>query len=584
MCGHIGVMGKKLSGQNDELMVEEGLYVCALRGMDSVGLGYIPVDDEEAPYVTKCLGRPPVFVRMPGKGARCIIGHVRSATIGDKDNVELAHPFQFDNIIGAHNGTLRSDWRWVLQDQTNEKFGSDSQGVFYNFAYRGVEETVKLLHGAWCFVWWDDDDSTLNILRNDERPLWTARGKSGNLYWASEYWMIQAMVRAGEKKRDEFVKGPDGKLFQKVPVNEWLRFTHDEKGEVVQLDSIPLLGAPPPPPPPPVEKKAAPAGGKAGFVWAVWENGKWTEVPDGTKGAAKLSRSFADVSPSVTRLPTKRKGRIWREVAGVTYICARPGANEIPLQQLLEFNTDGACLQCGTFIQNPDEIGYLPNDYSFIACKDCCKEWLEEEWAAQEDPDELKRANPELAAMIEDLFPENKMVTMGTPPANDVDTTAIDAALEALDDTLPPDLLPPFIVKGNETPWNEMPLGKKRDAARKRQEKRAVPVPMRYAIFHKGARQEIFGTGCRTHEEMLAYCKHIKDTEVRTIPISANDKKRLAFIVPVEPDTPPKTAAELSRASLLPKSTTLSAPSKYALGSGWKWWENGPRANPTCNS
>ncbi len=468
MCGHIGMMGSHMLGTEREKMIEDGLYVCALRGMDSVGLGIVPDVPNEvgelAPFVTKRLGSPPVYIRLPDKvGARVVIGHVRSATIGNKNDAKLAHPFEFDHIIGAHNGTLRGDWRHSLEEDNKAPYGSDSEAVMFNFAYRGVEQTVQSIYGAWCFVWWNDEDQTLNFLRNDERPLWFAHGEDGTLFWASEYWMIQAMARAGEAKaRIKFVKGPDGKMFSQLPVNQWRRFQKQEGG-VVQLDDTPLEGKTPPPPPPPptVEERA---GGIAhGTIFATWENGKWHECPEGTPGSCKLSKWFVDENPQkmassaaasaavfVADKPTHTHAggydlhgrQLWRKIAGVHYVSS-PTGQECSFDEFMQFRTDGSCLQCGVDVEHPKEIGYIADDLSWYACKDCTNEWVAEEWDA---------ADSDLA--WDDAKEDRKMVTMGKPPVvpdaldDDVplfgkgDDPALDAMIANIEASIPPPLKP----------------------------------------------------------------------------------------------------------------------------------------------
>lgn len=379
MCGHVGVMGPLLQAKHEDA-IEDGLFICGLRGTDSLGVGVVPVNrKEEAPFVQKRCGSAPFYLTLPLGGAKVVIGHTRSATIGGI-NRDLAHPFIYQNIIGAHNGTLRGEWRKALEDQTNERFGSDSQAIFYNFAYWGVEETISSIQGAWCLVWWDDDNNTLNMLRNDERPLWTARGKDGELFWASEHWMINGMLRAGERDRAKLVKTPtaDGKselFFHKLPSNVWRRYTFDDNGEVIIKDETELKGMAPPVAA--VKEESRPPftliqGGltpETGFVYAEWKNNTWVESSTPVAGGLKVPQKFIGGLGNA-------KGELYRVVNGVAYV-SKPGvSHEISFKELIEFRTDGTCCSCNTLIQHPVEIGYLPDDFSWIACRDCCKDWM----------------------------------------------------------------------------------------------------------------------------------------------------------------------------------------------------------------
>jgi hypothetical protein len=459
------MFGKKIAGATDESKIEEGLFICALRGMDSVGVGVVPADLEEAAYVSKRVGSPPFYFKLPDKGAQCVIGHVRSATIGHV-NRETAHPFIFDNIIGAHNGTLRGDWREQLQWGTNEVFASDSQAVFYNFAYYGVQETISRIYGAWCFVWWDDDEQTLNMLRNDERPMWLARGKDGNLYWASEYWMIQGMVRAGEKDRTKFEKWDDGRFFTKLPTNVWRKWQLDEEGTVVQLEDIPLEGKPEP-----VKEITVQFDGFTGerilkemiedlgidtnnfgkngttntanddgeFYYVKWDikDQKWAMCGQNDSGAMRVPNLGSILKSKEEEKKqgngikwNDKSGKLWRNVAGVAYVCA-PGSHEIKFRELLEYRTDGSCHSCGTFFTDPREIGHLAKDYSFAVCTNCCKDWFDNDWQQAMDK--------QTAVSDNDDIPWSELGIPGVPPMEANSALFLDVqALELpLDDPIP---------------------------------------------------------------------------------------------------------------------------------------------------
>lgn len=116
----------------------------------------------------------------PSKNFRAMIGHCRSATIGEviRDN---AHPFRFSNIIGVHNGTIQG------MDKVNTN-GTDSEEIFRRISTKGAKDTlVELKGGAYSLIWFDMQDNTLNIIRNDQRPLWIMRNASSTTFYiASE--------------------------------------------------------------------------------------------------------------------------------------------------------------------------------------------------------------------------------------------------------------------------------------------------------------------------------------------------------------------------------------------------------------
>lgn len=206
MCGLVGMAGA-LTGKHDRI-IKDLLIVDTLRGKDSTGLAAI---SSYSTNVAKQVGDPfqlfdtKQFDRAMQGISRVFIGHNRAATIG-KVNRSNAHPFEFDNIIGAHNGTLR--------DRSGLEFGGeyevDSEQLYHNINDFGVKDTMGNVTGAWALTWWDKDKQTLNMLRNSERPLVYAFNKSRTqLYWASEEWMLWVACGRGEVDIEQPVELPE---------------------------------------------------------------------------------------------------------------------------------------------------------------------------------------------------------------------------------------------------------------------------------------------------------------------------------------------------------------------------------------
>lgn len=115
-----------------------------------------------------------------------LLGHNRHATKGAL-TARNAHPFSFDNVVGMHNGTIRGQHRLI----DHQEFEVDSENIYHSIQQIGLEETLKVLDGAYALTYYDDRDDTLVLLRNKERPLFYAFTEDGKtLFWASEPWMI----------------------------------------------------------------------------------------------------------------------------------------------------------------------------------------------------------------------------------------------------------------------------------------------------------------------------------------------------------------------------------------------------------
>ena len=185
MCGLFGGISSSFSKREIEYIMHLGV-VSSLRGSDSTGL-FTYTHGRKRPkgtLVKECfasgefLMNPPGYNLLNQNGTWMVMGHCRSATIGAV-TAENAHPFKVEHIIGCHNGTVPD---FKPQDPAK----SDSAVLFEKLATIGLEDTItEAKHGAYALTWVNEQEATLNFLRNSERPLWFSAG-GGSLFWASE--------------------------------------------------------------------------------------------------------------------------------------------------------------------------------------------------------------------------------------------------------------------------------------------------------------------------------------------------------------------------------------------------------------
>jgi predicted glutamine amidotransferase len=207
LCGLVGMMGA--IGKFDRVAFHWLLHLDVIRGDDSTGI--CAVHNDNSVKVFKEVGRPEELYDKYEKeffhdyyqrhDVKCLIGHNRAATQGEV-NAENAHPFEYKNIIGAHNGTIIP---WSLKNLNGFKEHQiDSQIVFQHINdTNNVQEVWDTADGAMALTWWDKDTKSLNVARNEQRPLHYCLSKDEKvIFWASKPWMLEAaLARCGVKHK-----------------------------------------------------------------------------------------------------------------------------------------------------------------------------------------------------------------------------------------------------------------------------------------------------------------------------------------------------------------------------------------------
>lgn len=202
MCGIFGLITPSTTGiyRPEEEFIENMFIAGALRGQHGTGSYWVHADKlkENADYF-KMAGNPyHMLYDKEFKGyydklklkAKAFVGHHRAATRG-KHTSENAHPFQSKHITMVHNGTI--NWGLTKYDKDVEV---DSHALTIALSEEGTG-ILSSVSGAFACVWHDSSDGTLNIAKNDQRPLSLVLTDDNKYFFASEIGMLLwAMYRA----------------------------------------------------------------------------------------------------------------------------------------------------------------------------------------------------------------------------------------------------------------------------------------------------------------------------------------------------------------------------------------------------
>lgn len=233
----IGAAGDCIVNVKD--IFTELLLVDVVRGPHSTGAALVKRENSEIVLTKSPMPSPQLIGTQQYKdfintvGVKVLMGHNRYATVGGH-TVENAHPFQFENLVGAHNGTLDN---WAINRLEDHKFfGTDSEALYNSISKNGVKKTIEKMSGAWALTWYDLETSSINMLRNSKRPLYYAYSEDRmTLFWASEASMLEWILGRNHMKiydKTIFLCDPDKHYRWTVPDKLGTKFDKPVVAEV----------------------------------------------------------------------------------------------------------------------------------------------------------------------------------------------------------------------------------------------------------------------------------------------------------------------------------------------------------------
>jgi predicted glutamine amidotransferase len=216
LCGLVGVFGQ--IHQKELNALHWLLHFDVIRGHHSTGVAAIHKQMEVGvpvykSYIYKELGFPENLYKAYPQDWKdyiyqrnnpiCIMGHNRWATQGGISK-ETAHPFEFDNVIGAHNGTVS---QWSMSSlHGHKKYNIDSKIIYHHLSETkgDIQSVWDVADGAMALTWWDKVEFNLKVARNNQRSLFYTKVKNKEtIFWASEAWMLQVAL---DKSKIDFDK------------------------------------------------------------------------------------------------------------------------------------------------------------------------------------------------------------------------------------------------------------------------------------------------------------------------------------------------------------------------------------------
>lgn len=192
MCGLAGfqsINNGDSKGKINKLRVKMLLqYLSESRGKDSTGiftpeLGVVKSAETASKFLEAMYNGNIDFTKIDE--ASIFIGHVRQKTHGEKKAAN-AHPFKYNNIVGAHNGVLTNHVKLIPANEFPIDYPVDSMVIFSRLQKDNNYKVLSEMLGAAAIIFYNyNEPNLLYAYRNEDRPLWYGYVDGEGLYLGS---------------------------------------------------------------------------------------------------------------------------------------------------------------------------------------------------------------------------------------------------------------------------------------------------------------------------------------------------------------------------------------------------------------
>lgn len=191
MCGLFGFVNRDIPKLKLIDLIKQSLLMNSLRGTDGAGVAVVDSAGAVSVYKKPMSGADfaqlGVTNTMLTKCDLPVFGlvHNRSGTSGG-NTIDTSHPINYKHITLVHNGSVHS-----VTSLGSDYLTHDSTAIAIALADKSEREALELIQGSFALMWYNQQDGSFNVAKNEQRPLYMATvKKSRTVLYGSEDGML----------------------------------------------------------------------------------------------------------------------------------------------------------------------------------------------------------------------------------------------------------------------------------------------------------------------------------------------------------------------------------------------------------